>query len=125
MVGRTYLAPEQENGARYRVRIIEQIKEADDARYNHPDFIKFRAISGDGLVEDIVTYRQLLDKLEDENGTDDEWHFRSIDNHEGPLKQSNLKYNGSQWNVKITWEDRSTIWEPLSIIAKSDLCNLW
>ena len=77
-------------------------------------------ISGDGLHKNIVTYSQLLDKLEDENGTDDEWQFRSIDDHEGPLKQSNPNYNGSQWNVKITWEDGSTTWEPLSIIAKSD-----
>ena len=50
----------------------------------------------------------------------DKWHFRSIDDHEGPLKQSDPKYNRSQWNVKITWEDGSTTWEPLSIIAKSD-----
>ena len=75
MVGRTYLAPEQDNGARHCIQIIEQVKDADDARYNHPDFIKFQAISGDGLVEDIVTYRQLLDKLEDDNGTNDERHF--------------------------------------------------
>ena len=83
MIGCTYLTPEENNGTQYCVRIVEQIKETYEALMNHPDMIKFRAISSNGQVEDIQTYRQLLDKLEEPNGTDDQWHFKSIDDHQG------------------------------------------
>ena len=68
-----------------------------------------------------MTYRQILDKLDNEDGAKDEWHFKATKDHQGPLRhQSDDDYKGSRWNVQICWENGETTWEPLGIIGKSD-----
>ena len=58
--------------------------------------IKFRANTDDGTIEEIITYNQIIDKLEVEDGEEDEWHFRSIINHKGPLKPNHDDYKRSR-----------------------------
>ena len=120
MIGRTYLSTPNEDGTRRRMRIIEQIDSHDEAINTNPNMIRFRAVNSDETVEDIIAYRQLLDKLESEDGESDEWKFTAISNHKGPLKQHDPEYKGSSWNVFVEWENGETTWEPLSLISKSD-----
>jgi hypothetical protein len=82
--------------------------------------IRFRATNDQEMYEEIVTYRQILDKLDQEDGTEGECHFKAIKNHQGPLRQSDDDYKGSRWNVQICWEDGETTWEPLGLISKSN-----
>ena len=82
--------------------------------------IRFRATTDDGVIEDIRTYSQLIDRIESEDGSNDEWHFRSIINHHGPIKRNDSQYKGSSYNLLIDWENGEQTWEPLSIIARSD-----
>jgi len=42
-------------------------------------------MSDDGKVEEILSYNEILEKIEDQDGQDGEWHFKSIDAHQGPL----------------------------------------
>jgi hypothetical protein len=82
--------------------------------------IQFRATNDQETYEEIMTYRQILDKLDHKDGTEGEWHFKAIKDHQGPLGQSDDDYKGSRWNVQVCWEDGETTWEPLGIIGKSD-----
>ena len=50
--------------------------------------------------------------------------FKSILDHQGPLKHHDAKYKGSQWNVLVDWDDSTQTWEPLNIIGKHDEITL-
>ena len=36
-------------------------------------------------MEEIKTYNELLDKVESQDGENEEWRFKSINDHQGPL----------------------------------------
>ena len=63
-----------------------------------PDVIKFRATTDDNTYEEVVTYNQIIEKLEHSDSEENEWHFKSISDHEGPIPTSSPKYKGSSWN---------------------------
>ena len=52
---------------------------------------------------------------------DEEYGFKSILAHEGPLKPSHRKYKGSKYNVKILWNDDSSTWEPLKNVPDTHI----
>ena len=120
IIGRSYLSIPQEDGSQFRLHVIEALEEQDQRLNTDPNVIRFRCANEDGSYEEIVSYNQILEKLETNDGEDDVWQFKSIDGHEGPLKPSDTNYKGSRWNLRINWENGEITWEPLSIIAKSD-----
>jgi hypothetical protein len=120
LIGRSYLQEPEEDGTRHRLRIIAKLDEHDADIANDPTMIRFRATNDQETYEEIMTYQQILDKLDNEDGAEDEWHFKAIKDHQGPLRQSDDDYKGSRWNVQIVWENGETTWEPLGIIGKSD-----
>ena len=51
---------------------------------------------GDEEYEEIFTYNQILDTVEDwEDGEDELFKFNSIDGHQGPLTRHKKNYKGS------------------------------
>ena len=80
--------PPTEDGEVSRLKIIEALHDLDDALAQHPERVKFRCMSDDGKVEEILSYNEILEKIEDQDGQDGEWHFKSIDAHQGPLTPS-------------------------------------
>ena len=126
LVGRTFLFPTQENGERLRAKatkkVVEQIEAADGNRIPNINFI---LDIGEGIVEELITYNQLLDHLEQaeeqDNSMDQElYKFRAIIGHKGPLKATDPNWKGSKWNVQIEWETGEITFEPFSVIAADD-----
>ena len=126
LIGRTFLLPPQENGERLRAKVtkkvVEEIEATDGYRIPNIDFI---LNIGEGKVEELITYNQLLDHLEqaDEQAysmDQDLCRFRAIIGHEGPLKATDPNWKGSKWNVQIEWETGEMTFEPLSVIAADD-----
>ena len=72
LVGRSYFSQPEEDGTRRRIKIIEQLDDVDGILANDPNMIKFRANTDDGTIEEIITYNQIIDKLEAEDGEEDE-----------------------------------------------------
>ena len=54
--------------------------------------IKFRCVTEDWMVEEIKTYNQILDKIEDHGDENGESRFNSIDGHYGSLKKYDIEY---------------------------------
>ena len=126
LIGRTFLLPPQENGERLRAKVtkkvVEEIEAADGNRLPNINFI---LDIGEGKVEELITYNQLLDHLEQADGQDNSmdqelYRFRAIIGHEGPLKATDPNWKGSKWNVQIEWETGETTFEPISVIAVDD-----
>ena len=126
LIGRTLLLPPEENGERLRAKVtkkvVEEIEAADGNRIPNINFI---CDIGEGKVEELITYNQLLDHLEQaeeqENSMDQElYKFRAIICHESLLKATDPNWKGSKWNVQIEWETCEITFEPLSVIAADD-----
>ena len=126
LIGRTFLLPPEENGERHRAKVIRQVVEIIDQdngqRVENSNFI---LDIGNGKVEELISYNQLLEHLENaqdhDMGMDQElYRFRAIIGHQGPLLASDLDWKGSKYNVQVEWETGEITFEPLSIIAADD-----
>ena len=121
LVGRTFLKQPEEDGTRFRARIVRKIIEMDD----NEEKIKFLVKLPDEDQDEILAYNEILDIIQDQyddeqNNPDQKWTFKGITAHEGPLSTKHPNYKGSKYNVLVQWEDGTITSEPLDIIAKDD-----
>jgi hypothetical protein len=133
LLGISFLHKPEPDGETLRAHVVRKIEERDaDAERN---IVKFLITIGDNDYDEIITYNELCDIVEaqiekepilddlpmGENPTvENVCKFQAIIGHDGPLKPSDHKHNGSMWNLLILWDDDTQTWEPLTIIAKDD-----
>ena len=126
LIGRTFLLPPEENGERHRAKVTRKVVEIiDHDNGQRVENINFILDIGNGKVEDLFSYNQLLEHLENaqdhDMGMDQElYRFRAIIGHQGPLLASDPDWKGSKYNVQVEWETGEITFEPLSIIAADD-----
>ena len=126
LIGRTFLLPPEENGERHRVKVTKQVVEIiDHDNGQRIESITFILDIGNDKVEELISYNQLLEHLENaqdhDMGMDQElYRFRAIIGHQGPLLASDPDWKGSKYNVQVEWETGEITFEPLSIIAADD-----
>ena len=126
LIGRTFLLPPEENGERHRVKVTRQVVEIiDQDNSQRIENINFILDIGNGKVEELISYNQLLEHLENaqhhDMGMDQElYRFSAIIGHQGPLLASDSDWKGSKFNVQVEWENGEITFEPLSIIAADD-----
>jgi hypothetical protein len=121
LVGRTFLMDKQDNGDRYRARIVELIEEHDEDLEKETPRLKYKLSVNNDQFEEIMTYNQIVDFLNCEDNNDDKvWKFKRIVAHQGPLSSNHPDYNGSLYNLQIEWENGEITTEPLGIIAADD-----
>ena len=107
LIGRTFLLPPEENGERHRAKVTRQVVEIiDQDNCQRLVNINFILDIGNGKVEEIISYNQLLEHLENaqdhDMGMDQElYRFRAIIGHQGPLLASDPDWKGSQYNVQL------------------------
>ena len=122
LIGRTFLLPEREDGQRFRSKVTKKL--LDPSR---PDDVKFLIESDDPDYEEIVSYNELLDRIdtdllrESADEIDGEyWRYKEILGHDGPLTKDDPNYKGSTYNVLIHWSTGEKTYEPLDVIAADD-----
>ena len=120
LIGRTFLLDPEDDGQRFRGKIIEAIVENEQELNNHPDCIKFRCSINDEQFEEIISYNEIIHMIEKDETEEGLWRFKSITGHQGPLSKSDKAYNGSRYNVLVNWETGESTYEPLCIIAADD-----
>ena len=126
LIGRTFLLPPEENGERHRAKVTRQVVEIiDQDNGQSVENINFILDIGNGKVEELISYNQLLEHLRNpqdhDMGMDQElYRFRAIIGHQGPLLASDPDWKGSKYNVQVEWETGEITFEPLSIIAADD-----
>ena len=126
LICRTFLLPPEENGERHRAKVTRQAVEIiDQENGQRVENINFILDIGNGKVEELISYNQLLEHLENaqdqDMGMDQElYRFRAIIGHQGPLLASDQDWKGSKYNVQVEWETGEITFEPLSIIAADD-----
>ena len=87
LIGRTFLLPPEENGERHRAKVTRQVVEIiDQDNGQRIENINFILDIGNGKVEELISYNQLLEHLENaqdhDMGMDQElYKFRAIVGH--------------------------------------------
>jgi hypothetical protein len=124
LIGRTFLKDvNEEDGTRYRCKIIKALKDKDAELSNDPMRKRFLVSVNDDEYEEIVSYNEILEHLEqsaDPDGEDAVWKFKRIFAHQGPLAPNDQHWKGSKFNVGIEWETGERTFEPLTIAAADD-----
>ena len=126
LIGRTFPLPPEENGERHRAKVTRQVVEIiDQDNGQRVENINFILDIGNGKVEELISYNQLLEHLENAQDHDmvmdqELYKFRAIIGHQGPLLASDPDWKGSKYNVQVEWETGEITFEPLSIIAADD-----
>ena len=70
-IGRTFLLPPAENGERHRAKVTRKVVEIIDQENGHRvENINFILDIGNGKVEELIPYNQLLEYLEDAQDND-------------------------------------------------------
>jgi hypothetical protein len=86
LLGRTFLMDTQEDGQRFRARIVECISDHESNVRRSDDHVKFRISVNEDEYEETITYNELLDFIEKNQENDAiVWRFRRIVGHQGPL----------------------------------------
>ena len=110
MVGHSLLPPEK-NGERHRAKVTRQVVEIiDQDNGQRVENINFILDIGNGKVEELISYNQLLEHLETaqdhDMGMDQElYRFRAIIGHQGPLLASDPEI-GKEANIMFKLNGR-------------------
>jgi hypothetical protein len=74
----------------------------------------------DDKYEEIMTYNQIMDHIEQLEEDDTVWRFKRIAGHEGPLTKNHPMWKGSIYNVRVEWKNREITDEPMITLAAND-----
>ena len=102
--------------------MVEDIEKADGERVQNLSYILG---SGNGKVEELISYNQLVNHLEaaaneDNEINDDLLKFRALIGRQGPLKPTDPNWKGCKFNVLVERETGERTYEPRSILAADD-----
>jgi hypothetical protein len=76
LLGRTFLMDTQEDGQRFRARIVECISDHESNIRHSDDHVKFRISVNEDEYEETITYNELLDFIEKNQENDTiVWRF--------------------------------------------------
>jgi hypothetical protein len=64
LLGHTFLMDTQEDGQRFRARIVEYISDHESNVRRSDDHVKFRISVKEDEYEEIITYNELIDFIE-------------------------------------------------------------
>ena len=116
LVGCT-LGVTKENGQVDKITIVEAIDKHNACTKGSPANIQFRCSVNDSTHEDVMSYNDIMQFLEQEENNDTMWKFKGIKSHQGPFNQNHPDYKGSLYNLTIEWENGEITTKPLGIIA--------
>ena len=125
LFGRTFLKDSEEDGQRFRARVVRAIVEKEEDLKKGAEYMRFICEVPNSTVDEIYTYNEILDHIEKDNkdiesDTEQLYKFRRIAAHQGPLRTTDKDYKGSTYNVLVEWESGESTYEPLDLIAGDD-----
>ena len=103
LLGRTFLPAQTTLDApNPRRKIVEVLHANDQERLHHPEVLKLRCQYrlGENVYDEIVSYNEICQLLEDDPQKEGKWFFEEILDHKKVSKRDK-DYMGCEWNVKI------------------------
>jgi hypothetical protein len=125
LIGRTFLKDSEEDGQRFRARIVRSVIDKNDDLKKGAEYMKTVYELPNSTFDKTLTYNEILDCIEREENeiqkdTEKIFKFRCIPAHQGPLRTSDKDYKGSTFNVLVEWVTGKPKYEHLDLIASDD-----
>jgi hypothetical protein len=115
-IGRHVLLNAQEDGQRFRAKIVGLIEEFEGQRDQDPERIKFKCEVGEKTFSEVVDYNEMCSFIEEQRALEDgTWRMRRITGHSKP------KYKSQKPKVLIEWESGEITLEPTYTIGTYDV----
>jgi len=117
LIGRTFITPPSDDGSQYRAMIKESVETSEKDMALDPTMKKFRCTVDDRGYDEILTYNELMNFIEDsvDDGEGGVWRFKDVYGH---------RWTKGVAEVFLHWENGEKTWEPVSLIAKDDPITL-
>ena len=93
----------QECAKKFCARVVEAINAHDKKVQNNPELLLFKWSINNDHYEEILAYNDIVHHLYLDQEADNQWKFKDITVHEGPLSHTDKNYKGSRYNVIIRW----------------------
>jgi hypothetical protein len=78
LIGRTFLMDEQEDGQKFRGRIVELIEDHESTLEDNPTRFKFRVSVNEDKAEENITYNKRLEYITKDEESDIQWKFDAL-----------------------------------------------
>ena len=111
LVGSTFPMPNS-SGKQCETTIVEAIRYHEDRAKNSSEHVKFKVRRNNDLYEDILTYNEIMDHINEHRESSVYWELHHIVSHQALLHQHHPDYKGSPYNVKVEWEMGSAQMNP-------------
>jgi hypothetical protein len=111
---------EQDDGQKHRARIVTAIEDHDANTKKNLKQMHFVCSVNDDKYEEIMTYNQIMDHIEQSEEDAIVWRLKQIAGHEGPLTKNHPMWKGSTYNVIVEWENREITNEPMTTFESDD-----
>ena len=121
LMGQTFIRSD-EDGNHFAAKVVRKITDKDAENQ-----IKFIVEIGEGKYDEILSYNELSNYIEEQQDNDAEdkrWTFSKILDHQGPIPSTHKDYKGSAYNVLVEWDNGTQTYEPLDIMIKDDPITL-
>ena len=104
----------RDKGQKSTRKVVEDIEQAEGERVQKLSFILG---IGNGKLEEIISYNQLVGSSgscsnDDNEISDDLFKFRALIGHQGPLKPTDPNWKGCKYNVLVDWETGRRLMNP-------------
>ena len=116
----TFLRELSEDDTIMHAKIVENLSDENNKRTNDLRFIGFYCTVNNGEFEDKVTYMDIINRIEKDDDDQNEWKFKSITGHQGPLSKADPEYKGFRFNALVNWDSGESTYEQLYLIARDD-----
>ena len=67
LIGRTFLKDSEEDGQRFRARVVRAVVDKEDDLKKGSEYMKFICEVPNSTVDEILTYNEIIDRIEREN----------------------------------------------------------
>ena len=113
--GRTFISTPDDLGNTKRLQVLDTIHEEDAIAKQDPTLVKFKVLCKEDQFEDIMTYNEVMNMIEEQEDSDTLWHFNKIIGHR--------KDKGKPAEIKILWTGGTTSHEPVSEFIRGSTEN--
>ena len=127
IISRKFLMPPQEDGRNFWVRIVTMIYDYETKLEQDPGHTHIIQSVYDDQYKEFMSYKDIINHIENQEDEDILWEFKGIVSHEGTLNDSHTNYKGSHYNFMVEREIGETTTKLLSVTVADDpvTCDLY
>ena len=107
LIGKTFTI-NNKDGTEGTLQIVDLLNKHQHSVETHKDHVNFKVQRNTQDYEDVMSYNELMDAINNNEDNTILWKFKQITAHQGPLSSTHPDYKGSSYNLTVEWENGET-----------------